>query len=1018
MSGFNEANTIEEAVCDRLSALPRVKWAFIHSNDLPREPQDVLIETWLKEATCRLNPDIAKDTEKADEVIYKLRGVLLEASHSGLVRANELFTEWARGEKSMPLGKDGEHITIHLIDYNDHSKNHYVMSRQVASMGAKNAFFDLVFYVNGIPLVVGEVKTPVRMAVSWQDGASDFMGGEKHYWDNQSSFFVPNLLCFATEGKTFAYGAINAGFKEWMPWHETTDGDEIPQNMNTVLASSKRLLEPQTLLKLQQSFALFSVTKLPNTNVVKRIKLLPRYPQYEAAKEIVERVKYGQIRKGLIWHFQGSGKSLLMLYAAKMLKADPDLKNPTVVVVVDRTDLDSQINTTFDNADVKNVTPVKSCKQLSKELEYDSRNILVTTVFKFDDVEIDENNKDGLNPRENIIVLVDEAHRTQEGKLGEKMRWALPNAYFFGLTGTPVSGIERNTFRLFGADQDQGRYMNRYSYKQSIRDKATLPVKFEPRLAELHVDQEAIDQEFNALVEANNLSEEEKTRLAKKAGKLAHLLKAPNRMEAIADDIQEHFTSHVGPKGLKAMVVVYDRAACVLMYELLIQRFGEGTCEVVMNISQGTIDDENGDPDKKPYDWIKWEKLGLPLDKVAFKRWQTIDSNSINQEKVLGQYRDASDPLKILIVTAKLLTGFNAPICYCMYLDKPLRDHTLLQAMCRTNRLYGDTKQHGLIIDYLGVFENVAKALAYDPKEIEGVVDQLGKYKDKVPVALEKCLTFFEGVDRTIGGYEGLIAAQDCLVSNEIRDQFAAQFNVLKKLWEALTPDLFLLPYQTDYRWLAQVYNSVRPVGGLGSLIWQSLGPETIRLIHRHTDIHQIRDDLDELVLDKDSIFTLTEAEQKKRAKTLEISLMAKVRKKSDDPRYIALGERLEKLREKYESGVLSSINWLKELLDAARETVYLDNGVGHDDKIVEDNKTALSELFKELRNDQTPEIISRIVDDIDKIVKATRFPGWNNTTVGDREMKQVLRKTLLKYQLHKDAELFDKAYAYISEHY
>ena len=1021
MTGFNEANTIEEAIRDQLSALKGPKWTFVYGADLPAAPQDVLIESWLKEALCRLNPDIGKDPEKADEVIYKLRGVLLDAAHSGLVRANEMFTEWLRGEKSMPLGKDGEHITINLIDYNDHSKNHYVISQQVPSMGAKNAFFDLVLYVNGIPLVVGEVKTPVRMSISWQDGATDFMGGYKHYWANQCNFFVPNLLCFASEGKTFAYGAINAGFKHWMPWHKTTDGDEIPQNMNTVLASSERLLNPDTLLELLQSFALYSATKLPNSNAIKRIKLLPRYPQYEAAKQIVERVKSGEIRKGLIWHFQGSGKSLLMLYAAKMLKTDPNLKNPTVVVVVDRVDLNSQINTTFDNADVKNVTPVKSCKQLSKELAQDSRNILVTTVFKFDDVEIDENNKDGLNPRENIIVLVDEAHRTQEGMLGDKMRWALPNAYFFGLTGTPISGLEKNTFRLFGADQDKGRYMNRYSYKQSIRDEATLPVKFEPRLAELRVDQEAIDKEFDALAEANNLTEEEKTQLSQKAGKLAHLLKAPRRMEAIASDIQGHFTSHVEPKDLKAMVVVYDREACVLMYDLLTKRFGEGTCEVVMNLSQGTIDDEvdeNGQPKTKAADWVKWEKLGLPLNKDAFRRWQAIDASATHQEKVLDRYRNGSDELKILIVTAKLLTGFDAPICYCMYLDKPLRDHTLLQAMCRTNRLYDDSKQHGLIIDYLGVFENLANALAYDPKEIEGVVDQLGKYKDQIPVALEKCLAFFTGVDRNIGGYEGLIAAQDRLASNEVRDKFAAEFNVLKKLWEALTPDSFLHPYQKDYRWLAQVYDSVRPVGGLGSLIWQSLGPETIRLIHQHTDIDQIRGDLDELVMDEDSIFTLTEAEQLKRAKTLEISLLAKVRKKSGDSRYIDLGERIEKLREKYESGVLSSIKWLKELLDAARETVHLDNGVDHDEKIVEDNRTALSELFKEVRNDQTPEIIFRIVDDIDKIIKATRFPGWQNTTAGDREMKQVLRKTLLKYHLHKDAELFEKAYSYISEHY
>ena len=337
-----------------------------------------------------------------------------------------------------------------------------------------------------------------------------------------------------------------------------------------------------------------------------------------------------------------------------------------------------------------------------------------------------------------------------------------------------------------------------------------------------------------------------------------------------------------------------------------------------------------------------------------------------------------------------------------MYLDKPLRDHGLLQAMCRTNRPYDENKRHGLIIDYLGVFENLAMALSYNLQDIDGVVEQLGKYKEQIPVVINKCLVFFSGIDRSLGGYEGLIAAQECLASNDIRDNFAAEFNVLKKLWVALMPDPFLHAYQNEYRWLAQVYDSLRPVGGIGSLLWQSLGPETIRLIHQHTAVKQIRDDLDDLIMDEASLFRLTEAEQKKRAQSLQINLMAKIRKKADDPRYIELGKRLEELRDKYEAGVLSSIEWLKALLDAARETVHLDNDAGNDDKIIENNKTALSELFKEVRNDQTPEIIARIVDDIDEIVIATRFPGWQDTIVGKRKMKQVLRQTLLKYQLHK----------------
>ena len=721
---FNEQNTIETALIEHLSGrsittLPNthaeespeyksshteLNWQYIHGDNLVlhgKQPQDVFVDTWLKDSLCRLNKPLDANPDLAEEVIHRLRGVLLEANYSGLIRANELFHDWLLGRTSMPLGKDGEHITIHLLDFENLQNNHYVISQQVAFTGTRDAYFDLVLYVNGLPLVVGELKTPVRDAISWQDGAADFLGGHKQYWQNQKGFFVPNLLCFASEGKTFYYGAVGARFKNWAPWHSTEDRDSIPQDLRTVLKSAKRLLAPQTLLAILQSFVVFSTAKTGAGKPGHKIKILPRYPQYEGARAIVKRVKTRDARQGLIWHFQGSGKSLLMLFAAQMLKSDPELKNPTVIVVVDRVDLDSQINSVFNNAAVKNVTPVKSCKALARELQQDSRQILITTIFKFDEIEIDEKNTKGLNNRENIIVLVDEAHRTQEGNLGGKMRWALPRAFFFGLTGTPISGLERNTFKLFGASNDPGRYLNRYSYKQSIRDAATLPVKFEPRLAELRIDQETINKEFEKLAARHDLSEEEKAFVSKKAGKLANLLKAPKRITAIADDIAAHFRSHVEPKQLKAMVVVYDRDAVVQMYYLLAKRLGKEAVEAVMNISQGTVDkeiDANGKPKKIAPDWLKWQKLNLTVTKEDFKRWQMIDGSSGNQEQLLDRYRDATGELKILIVTAKLLTGFDAPICYCMYLDKPLKDHTLLQAMCRTNRLYNDTKKHGLII--------------------------------------------------------------------------------------------------------------------------------------------------------------------------------------------------------------------------------------------------------------------------------------------------------------------------------
>jgi type I restriction enzyme R subunit len=1019
---FNEQTVTENGIINRLKQLNDIKWTYCHGEDLPKQASDNFVDEWLKNALCSLNPDIAVKPDYADEVIHKLRGVIWEAKHTGLVKANENFQEWLMAEKTLPFGQDGDHVTINLIDFNNLENNHFVVAQQVHYIASTEVYFDIVLYVNGIPLVVGEVKSATRPSISWQDGAADFMGGQKHYWKNVEPFFVPNLLCFASEGKTFAYGAINARVKDWGPWHKTSQHDEIPSNLASVLDSAEGLLNPQTLLQLLHSFALFSTVKTGKHTPPKRIKLLPRYPQFETAKQIVDRVKTGYPRKGLIWHFQGSGKSLLMLYAARMLRADNALKNPTVLVVVDRRNLDTQINETFGGADIKNLIKVPSCRKLGQLIEQDSRGILITTVFKFKDVEIDENNKDGLNARDNIIVLVDEAHRTQEGSLGDKMRWALPNAHFYGLTGTPISGLERNTFKLFGADEDEGRYMNRYSYKQSIRDGATNPVKFEPRLAELRVDRDAINEEFERLAQENDLDEEEKAALSKRAGKLAIMLKAPKRMEAISADIAEHFTSHVKPKKMKGMVVVYDRDACVQMYYLLGNQLGFDAVEVVMNVDQSPIKATDGDKKgKQNKDWLKWKnELELPLQETDFERWQIIDGDDQKQKDLIESYEDPSQPLKLIIVTAKLLTGFDAPICYCMYLDKPLRDHTLLQAICRTNRLYeidGIRKEMGLIIDYLGVFENLRTALAYNPDEIDGVVEGIEAFKELLPMQLRKCLEFFPNVDRTLEGFEGILAAQECLPNNQKRDEFAAAFGVFNKLWTAINPDKFLAPYRADYKWLAQIYESVRPVGQTGALVWAALGPETIKMIHENTDIKRIRDDIDELVMDEHAIFTLTEKEQEQRARQLEINLMGRLRGHGD-PKFVALGERLEKLRQDYEAGVIKAIEWLKGLLDAAKDTVILEREL--DEKVVteEDNIQALTKLFLETRPDSTPKVIQDIVEQIDKIVKVRRFDGWQNSNSGPREIQKALLLTLAQFGLGKDKELFNKAYGYIEEHY
>ena len=375
--------------------------------------------------------------------------------------------------------------------------------------------------------------------------------------------------------------------------------------------------------------------------------------------------------------------------------------------------------------------------------------------------------------------------------------------------------------------------------------------------------------------------------------------------------------------------------------------------------------------------------------------------------------------MKLVIVTAKLLTGFDAPILQVMYLDKPMKDHTLLQAICRTNRTYDDGKTHGLIVDYTGIFDNVARALDFDENSMKRIITNIQEVKKQFPALLKKCLSYFFGVDRTVEGWEGLMAAQECIPSNREKDAFAADYRVLNRAWNALSPDDFLIPYRVDYQWLSKVYESVKPVDGTGKLIWNTLGPKTIELVHQNVSVGDVHEDEEILTLDADLIdgFIAQNGDVKRTTKKVEINLVAKILNHSNDPKFIKLGEKLEALREKHEQGLITSLEFLKMLLELAKEAAQAEKEVV---PVAEVDKgiAALTELFNGIKNKATPIIVERIVKDIDDIVKIVRFDGWQNTTAGKQEVKKALRSVVwIKYKI-KDVDVFDKAYKYIEQYY
>jgi type I restriction enzyme R subunit len=395
------------------------------------------------------------------------------------------------------------------------------------------------------------------------------------------------------------------------------------------------------------------------------------------------------------------------------------------------------------------------------------------------------------------------------------------------------------------------------------------------------------------------------------------------------------------------------------------------------------------------------------------RRW---DRSKDEEEKILDRFRDSRDPLKILIVTAKLLTGFDAPILQTMYLDKVLRDHTLLQAVCRTNRPYPN-KAYGLIVDYIGVFDEIAKTLTYNDEGIRDSISNIVALKEQIHGSVRKCLEYYPNIDRTKVGYEGLIAAQECLPDNETRDAFAGDFSELNQLWEAISPDPVLFQYKDDYRWLSQVYESVQPPSGIvGRLIWHRLGPKTLDIINENIHVDAIRDDLDTIVLDEEMIDELVKTHAKPH-KVIELKITRRLKKHEGNPKFKSIGQKLEELKEKYEKGFLDSLAYLKVLLALAKELLEAEKEVEPEDERKK-ARAALTELFNETKTEQTPKIVERIVNDIDTVVAQVRFEGWKWSKTGVREVKKALRQVLMKYRLHKESELFEKAFAYIRQYY
>jgi len=1008
VADFNEGNTVQQPVVDLLVA---AGWTYVPGHQLAREHEQVFVEDDVVDALTRLNPAIAADPSRADEVMARLRMLPLAAFDDGLVQSNRGFMSWLQGRESHQFVGEAFDEPIRLVDFENPLSNRLVVSDEVTfGVPGHTCRFDIVLWVNGFPLAVGEAKTAVSTRVSWLKGAKDIRGTYEVRWPQ---FFVPNVLSFATEGREFHYGAVGQDVAKWQMWGSTSDSARL-SGWQRVRRSVELLLAPGTLLDVLDGFTVFELEGR-HSAAPELVKIVARYPQYEAVQAIHERARDPHRRQGLVHHTQGSGKTLAMVFAAAKLLKDPAMHNPTIILIADRVQLVAQTYDQFRTADMPRMQTPDSAAQLRAALKADQRGLIFTTVHKFQNAGL-------LNDRDNVIVLVDEAHRSQEKQLGQHMRSALPNARFFGFTGTPIADLDRNTFKLFGDPEDPGHALNTYDSDRSIADGTTVPIHVQPRMVDFHLDKEALETAFQELADEEGLDEEQRELVSRRVSTVSTFFSNPRRIAVVCADIVDHFYATLDPLGLKAQIVVADRALCVAydaeIKRLLAQRHQAGhpldECQVVMSVQSKD-----------------------PLECQPYRLTDTAE------EDLLDRFRTSGDPLKFLIVTSKLGTGFDAAIEGVMYLDKPMKLHTLYQTITRTNRTWrnpktGQEKKYGLVVDYVGLGDGFARAMTPanpDANQRDVEVDALIELFE---VELDETLDRFAGIDRAAGGFESLQAAHQRIPDEKARDRFATRFQLLQGIWEACYPDMRLDGHRADYSWLGKVYESIMPTDSANELLWHRLGAKTLQLVHGHlTDVHVQDSSLTAVIADAETISRLvdegliepddTQVRTKSASEVVD-AIAARLQRRLAGPNgdhhvYKSLAERLDQLRQRTVERSRDSMDILREIFELAKDVTAAEaaedaNGTRGLDLLPDPNVGALTQIFEEYAPKDTPVIVGQVVHDIDAIVKEVRYDGWSATQQGDRLVRIEVRKVLVKYALPAQGELFDRAHAYIAEHY
>ncbi len=952
---FNEETTVEREIIEHLQA-KALGWTYRSREQVTKlrpDEREVLLLPLLREKLKQLNPAILTDESRIDAIITKLRAS----------RDNAQWLAWLQNGVNYQFDPSEKSKDVRLIDFDDLDANEWWVTNQFPVEGNSPRRPDIVLLINGIPVVVIEAKTASRNKPDWREGAKQL----GMYAGEIDQLFYTNAYGVGVNETRMMYGVPGRRLQFWLqwrdPWPHTID------EFDEMKVSLYGLFDRANMLDFIRHFIVFL------TRDGKTEKVVVRYQQYMAVKDILDRATDlalpAEKRRGLIWHTQGSGKTLTMIYAARSLWEDPKLNQPTVILLVDREQLGDQMDRELMATGTENVHVAASKRDLEAKLSGGYRGVVLTTVHLFEGMP-----KLITRQRPNVIVMADEAHRTQERELGTYMRAAVQGASLFGFTGTPIEKDDHNTPVAWGQIKDDGtieRYLGRpYTVTDALRDGVVKPIHWQARKTDWQLYGAKLDAAFKR--EFGHLPVAEQNRLVNDSSTLDVLLRLPKRIDQIADDLVKHFKEHVIPNGFKAMLACKDKEAVKRYTAALRERIGAETVMAVISEA----------PQNDPKD-IQALYLGEANRKKLLNDF-LIPAGSDLQEHQNKPYRK----VQLLVVCDMLLTGFDAPILQTLYLDKSLRDHTLLQTIARVNRPYNELKGHGLIIDYYGIFDHLNEALNYRPEELGDIAFPFERIREHFRKQFQTLWSLFpeETVPRD-GSHGTFVTAMKILRDEEGAEKlFDTGYRNLRVLYEALQPDEQLSDYIRPYAWLTKLYMLYRkkfyPEMALETT--DEDAARTRELIREHIDVEDLEKEFPTYVLDEHFLTKLKDKKPDAKALDIEAMLTAELRiHLEQDETFQPLSEKLQRIIDEKRAGTLAGIALIEEL-EAMTEAVRT---------AMEESKRPVGQQLAlkiktrnpALSEEKAAEVAAAILAEADKHC----FPGWWNSSAVDPELSSAL---------------------------